>query len=498
MASDTKIAGLFNLVVESPPSQDVGSCKVVVDLLLEFFDGVVGDESHHPWIDETELGALGPSLEVLRAEGPEEEEGRIDYMPEYGCALMKSPAGCASGVVALNLISLDLHRFETRSARSTTHDGGHHHYVDNASPAGYQVLHVGRFNLVDLKAGLDSFAGKLAAARTRTGDERSAAGGEQGHQRTPAFVHALLREAFGMRRQQIQLARGGWTDVGMHTGGQERRPTAWPLVTSCLHHLLNNRKHTSIRLSTDKLYGKFVAYFGLHACDGKLRLYDERSATSEPRSNAPDVLLDETFRILQAASILAAALSDEGVDMSHFFHRSKSIRDRISDKASSRSHLFSERYELPQSDKDIMGVFDSYNFNIPAEYSPANDASSKSKVCKLTRQNLGWAPVLVGNRLEDVYEWVEESMSTPSRDSSFLVLKTVERVVWEYAKNMGVMAPSQLEMLVSIVDDYREVLHNLEESQKYKPLSLQELRSREFLVVWAGESIHITSIYVCY
>ena len=482
MAADNKVAGLFNLVIDSPPSQDVESCEIVIDLLVDFYDSVVDDKSHHPWITETELGALGPSLEVLLAEAPEE---RIDYMPEYGCALMKSKAGCASGVIALNLISLDLHQFETRSER--TPDG--YHYVDNAWSGGYQVLHVGKCHLVDLEARQELFSSKLAAARTRTGDKRSAAGGEQGHQRTPGFVHALYREAFGM--QQTQLARGGWTDVGMHTGGQERRPTAWSLVTSCLYQLLHNRS-TSIRLSSDKLYRKFVTYFGLYTCDGKLRLYDEQSATSEPRSNAPDMLLDKTFRILQAASILAAALSDDGVDMSHFLHRSKSIRDQIVEKASSRSHLFSKRYELHLCDKDIIGVFDNYSFNIPAGYSPADGASSTSKARKLTRQNIGWAPVLVGNRLKDVYKWVKESMSTPSRDSSFLVLKTVECVIWENAKNMRVtMTSSQLIMLASIVDNYREVLHNLKESQKYKPISLKELMSREFLVVWVGESRHL-------
>jgi hypothetical protein len=119
-------------------------------------------------------------------------------------------------------------------------------------------------------------------------------------------------------------------------------------------------------------------------------------------------------------------------------------------------------------------VFDSYSFNIPAVYSTADGASSISKVRKLTRQNLGWAPVLVGNRLEDVYDWVEESMSTPSRDSSFLVLKTVECVIWENAKNMRViMTSSQLIMLSSIVDNYRETLNNLKESQNYKPIRLK-------------------------
>ena len=54
-----------------------------------------------------------------------------------------------------------------------------------------------------------------------------------------------------------------------------------------------------------------------------------------------------------------------------------------------------------------------------------------------------------------------------------------------------IMTSSQLIMLSSIVDNYRETLNNLKESQNYKPISLKELRSREFLVVWVGDSRHL-------
>ena len=118
---------------------------------------------------------------------------------------------------------------------------------------------------------------------------------------------------------------------------------------------------------------------------------------------------------------------------------------------------------------------------------------SESEIRKLTEQNIGWTRVLVCNRLEDVDEWVKKSMmmSIPSRDSLFirvLVLKTVEGVMWNYAKNMPVLTLDELQTLTTIVDNYREVLHSLKKIQEYKPLSLVELKSREMLVVWIGES----------
>jgi hypothetical protein len=84
----------------------------------------------------------------------------------------------------------------------------------------------------------------MRSVAARTGDQRSAAGGQQGHQRTPAFVHALVQQALegvgderaGSTREgaaaaagDARLPRGGFTDVGLHTGGLPRS-TAWPLV----------------------------------------------------------------------------------------------------------------------------------------------------------------------------------------------------------------------------------------------------------------------------
>ena len=102
----------------------------------------------------------------------EETHERIDWMPEYGWAMMKSKAGCTSGVIALILIALDLHHFDTRSDRSL--DG--YNYVDNASSTGYKVLHIGKWDINDLKDLQEKFLSKPATAQTRTGVKRSAAG----------------------------------------------------------------------------------------------------------------------------------------------------------------------------------------------------------------------------------------------------------------------------------------------------------------------------------
>ena len=92
----------------------------------------------------------------------------------------------------------------------------------------------------------------LAKAQQRTGEKRSAAGGKQGHQKTPTFIEAVLMETLEQRdwmalyeSEHLETAeeekntegrvapRGAFTDVGLHTGGKARS-TPWPLVQAVI------------------------------------------------------------------------------------------------------------------------------------------------------------------------------------------------------------------------------------------------------------------------
>ncbi len=60
----------------------------------------------------------------------------------------------------------------------------------------------------------------------------------KGFQRTPAFVAAVVRDvlaacATGVASTSSSQPRGGFTDVGQHTGGVPRA-TAWPLTRQVL------------------------------------------------------------------------------------------------------------------------------------------------------------------------------------------------------------------------------------------------------------------------
>ena len=106
-------------------------------------------------------------------------------------------------------------------------------------PAGASIIGGGDVAEQKWDAFYATFSRKQQGASTKLGDGRSAAHGRQGHQFTPAMIDALLREALSAHKQEVghiafsrskeSVPRGGFTDVGQHTGGYPRN-TAWPLA----------------------------------------------------------------------------------------------------------------------------------------------------------------------------------------------------------------------------------------------------------------------------
>jgi hypothetical protein len=61
---------------------------------------------------------------------------------------------------------------------------------------------------------------------------------KSGFQRTPSFILAVIKDSLLQVQQQLSckqesMPKGGFTDVGLHTGGMPRA-TAWPLVQQTL------------------------------------------------------------------------------------------------------------------------------------------------------------------------------------------------------------------------------------------------------------------------
>ena len=123
----------------------------------------------------------------------------------------------------------------TRNANCSGHGSLEHGSV----PAGASIIGGGDVEEQKWDAFYETFSCVQQEASTKRGDRRSAANGRQGHQFTPAMIDALLREALTAHEQVVGriaftrskefVPRGGFTDVGQHTGGYPRN-TAWPLA----------------------------------------------------------------------------------------------------------------------------------------------------------------------------------------------------------------------------------------------------------------------------
>jgi hypothetical protein len=111
-------------------------------------------------------------------------------------------------------------------------------YTITSNPHSFLVLTCGETVNFDF---FDVLSIKLSLAQKLTGDLRSAAGKRQGHQKTPSFIESLIYDCLSEenRNPKKHLPKGGFTDVGKHTGGNER-DTVVSLIQAGLQYEFND------------------------------------------------------------------------------------------------------------------------------------------------------------------------------------------------------------------------------------------------------------------
>jgi hypothetical protein len=148
--------------------------------------------------------------------------------------------------VHFELIGLDSWNFEIRNRQ---HDSTTHHSTA-------KTAFEGQFNVSEWDQVQEKFQSILKKGQRRVGDERSATN-KTSHQKTPAWIACMFiliidvwRAAISGEKKRIELdteptgdnsfsTKGGWTDVGLHSGGLPK-DTAWPLVKIAFGFVLGN------------------------------------------------------------------------------------------------------------------------------------------------------------------------------------------------------------------------------------------------------------------
>ncbi|CAM9681822.1 unnamed protein product, partial [Ectocarpus sp. 8 AP-2014] len=204
---------------------------------------------------------------------------------------------------------------------------------------GASIIHAGAVEEKQWEVLFSNFQQALANASKRQGDRRTAAGGNQGHQRTPAMISALLKDAKaaldGDGTAQ-HLPAGGFTDVGLHTGGSPR-DTAWSLA--------REQQMASSRLVLIHIFGcraPLEVLFALVMADLHLSVLEHRLRALS--GGATDV--NEGMEMLGFCSQLGRVLIEDGHTMPGFVRRIEKARERLDGVQAEQAVAVAARFQL--------------------------------------------------------------------------------------------------------------------------------------------------------
>ena len=187
-------------------------------------------------------------------------------------------------------------------------------------------LPAGEVPQADLSRLLDVLQQRLEEAQKKRGDQRSAAGGKQGHQKTPSFILALVQDAVEATKAGADVKegseaalhesegrrqpRGGFTDVGKHTGGAAR-DTSWPIAASVARFVIEQLyEPTGSEASAPDW--RFVM------AEWEMWLVEAALAAEAP--------LFALARMLDSSAGRGAVVADAGMDVSALERRARSVR----------------------------------------------------------------------------------------------------------------------------------------------------------------------------
>lgn len=211
---------------------------------------------------------------------------------------------------------------------------------------------------------------RLEKATKIKGNARSAENSKQGHQRTPSFILALLQDALAKTKKPVRQPRGGFTDVGLHTGG-ESRATGWPLASSVSRFV--------------------VEQLGACHVDYEIIIAEWELALLEASLASPQIPPISLTRMLESVTWRGAVLADADNDMLAFEARAAHCRavmdKRFSDSLRRQATLF-EIPSLSLTGDGIRGLSHRLPCLVIAEELQARKELSSIEVSRVSSSHL--------------------------------------------------------------------------------------------------------------
>ena len=433
--------------------------------------------------------AMKEAAEFLTGKPPRSMHGyetpKINWFPEYGCAILyRTCLGQRRGFVGIDVIGLDNHEHEVHVGKSE--------YQFSARATSFATKYVGDIKVADYQSFHDRFVLLFSKGSKRHGDDRSAANGNQGHQKTPAWIHAIALQALKCKCQDFQkhcgctqeLSKGGFTDVGLHTGGL-LRDTIFALVRSVFHNILEcNQDCSRTKINFDVLMVEF--YFYLTNI-----IILQKDITS----------VDMSFLMFQRCALEAAPLADDGYNIHSLRVRLQELKDTLYSTVSAEEQ---EKCRQSLLNTEIYSHRPP-SLSIPDRVCPIQgEVKSDDEIQKLIRENIGnLRPLRDPSNIQEAYSWANELVNeyTKNPTSSVYFLRQVEKVFWNLGRErLSADEPlpiSDLKLVYSLVQRYKHILHyGIRESEQKDGFQEVEARMKsiELLVVWMAYCVTFQSL----
>ncbi|KAG2441624.1 hypothetical protein HXX76_003244 [Chlamydomonas incerta] len=466
------------------------------------------------------------------------QSGLVTWFPKFGCALLawddrastcqasgeevdaadlQAGLGPQPGHLSIYVLALDGWRFEAHSspggciqhtARIAAHGG---------EPCEPTLMHCGpRIPPGELPKLISTVHAILKASHTaRTNQD------EKGFQRTPAFILAAVKDAVEHladerargggggggggscgasqkeRESKQTLARGGTTDVGLHTGHDTVRDTSWPLVRAAVQVVLVRMGVCGPQQHPDLLLRRAMAHMDLWLLRRQVRRLAGSPAAATPAA------LTAAMHMLCATAAKAANLAAEGEDVSAFESACAAAREKLERMAAERAWQAAEQHCVPDAASPAaLGLR-----VLPAGVLPGLQRAQQSDTgMEAAKQrcgmNLGSVPLLEpGASFADMQQLLQGwAWSNPATNAvAQLVLRSVERELLTRVTALGgsgsigsaasarpELSDAEMAALEAVVDKYRAALHAFLQTPAAQSAMRSELCSREVLVVWCA------------
>ena len=328
---------------------------------------------------------------------------------------------------------------------------GSSQYNHTADPHSQVTLHVGNLDAERMGEFQESFSTSLARAKERKGDSRSAATNKQGHQRTPPFIYAVACDALAnidadSTGQLESNPRGGFTDVGLHTGGAAR-DTCWPLVRAVFHF---GRQHLTTIAEPLLLFRRYLAQFDIYILE----------RVTDVEETDLDVSIDDAMKMISAAAVKGASLFDHQYNLGgNFEHRLAVIRAGLEQVASDRAQRHADAFIISSKiGEALISGFRHPTISVAPSKPPERVGASLGLAYEHAAKNINWLSTADDLSIATAHRCMAHARcKRPTSDAAQFALAVAEKYL--FAVRFYGWTWEELELLRTLVESYRDVLH---------------------------------------